>query len=282
MSVTIDSAGWIKEAIGIYYPSHTFGPFLPGQPQWIVLHGTASGIGSTARSIATDWGNTPPGPNAVSVHILIDKDGTVVQGLSLLDTAWGNSGADNSPRAPYLPGDNLNRYTISIEHVKYAPNDIDVISPAQAATSFSVIKAICEKYGIVKNVVTIRDTSNGGIIRHADCDAANRSHCPGPYPFADLQNFLDGGSMNHFIGPHANDTRVHLWNSFNVGIGHMPPRQGTGIFEWWVSQLNQGNNPGPPTGDEYDLPLGDGTIVKAQNFSGGPTVAWINESAVVL
>lgn len=279
MSVTIDDQGWIKEAIGIYYPSHTFGPFLPGQPQWIVLHGTASGAGSSARSIATDWSNTPPGPGAVSTHILIDKDGAYVQGLSLLNTAWGNSGTDNSPRAPYLPGGNLNKYTISIEHVKYDSDDGDMLTPGQQATSFAVIKAICEKYGIAKKVVTIKDVSNGGIIRHADCDAANRSHCPGPYPFADLQHFLDGDNMNHFIGTHANDSRVQLWEAFSRAEGKTPPRQGTGIFNSWIDCLNRDICPGSPCGNEFSLTLGDGRVVMAQIFTGAMCM-WVDNVPV--
>ncbi len=288
-SITIDDQGWIKEATGIYYPSHTFGPFAPGRPKWIVIHATASGPGSTAQGIARDWANTPPtASNAVSVHCLIGKDASdgLVQGLSCLNAAWGNSGASDSPRKSYLPPvpNNLNFFTLSVEHVKYDMQaNSDPLTDYQKTTSFALVDAWCTRYGIPREVTSIGDPSQGGIISHADCDGKYREFCPGDYPWQELSDYLNGGvSMdNHFIGTHANDTRVQLWRSFSQGIGRPAPREGTGLFNDWVNALNIGENRGSPYGPEYPLTLGNGTVVMAQSFPAG-IWAWINATAIKL
>ncbi len=84
--------------------------------------------------------------------------------------------------------------------------------------------------------------------------------------------------MEAFIGEHANDTRVQLWESFALSMGHIPPRQGTGFFNDWVGQLNKGINKGSPFGPEYKLTLASGRVVAAQNFPGG-TVVWDDTSS---
>lgn len=274
MSVTIDNQGWIAEAIGIYWPMGTFGPFASGQPQWIVLHGTAWPNG-TAQLIGNTWASqSANGTLNACVHIIIDKDGSYVQGMSLLNTTWGNSGVPGSPRASYLPSDNLNFYTISIEHCKYdAQYNSDELTPAQRATSFAVIKAICEKYNIPKQVVTVGDPSGGGIIRHKDCDGANRPYCPGPYPFADLQNFLNGGPEMF-----SNQLCIAVWNSYFLSIGKTPPPRDTGIFNDWRAQWINGYYKGCCLTPEYNVPLPNGDPGVAQNYAGG-TCVWDKQTS---
>ena len=79
--------------------------------------------------------------------------------------------------------------------------------------------------------------------------------------------------MDAFIGDHANDTRVQLWESFSIAMGKTPPRQGTGFFGDWIDKLNKGINKGSPLGPEFQLTLANGRVVAAQNFPGG-TVIW--------
>ena len=266
MSVTISADGWIAEAIGIYYEADSFGPFAKGQPKWLVLHGTAWPNG-TAVGIATSWADeVAAGQLGASTHIIIDKDGTYTQGITLANTAAGNSGAADSPRASYLPTDNLNMYTISVEHCKYATDDSDILTPEQVVTSFALCKAICEFCNIPKSVVTIQDVSQGGIIRHADCDAKYRSHCPGPYPFADLQNFLNGGPM------FSNAACVQVWETYspNKGLGKT---RTTGIFNEWRQQWIAGHYKGAPSSGEYPFAFPDGSVGVAQNF-GSNTCTW--------
>jgi N-acetylmuramoyl-L-alanine amidase len=283
MSVTIDNQGWIAEAIGIYYPNLTFGTFPAGQPKWIVLHGTASGPGSSAQAIANTWAvASANGTGNASTHILINKDGTSVQGLSLHVTAWGNCCLTDNPNngaqyARFLPRGNQNYNTISIEHVKYdMQQNSDELTPAQRATSFAVVKAICEEYDIPKQVITVGDPSHGGIIRHRDIDALNRFYCPGPYPFADLQNFLNGGPEMF-----SNDLCIAVWNSYFLSIGKTPPPRDTGIFDDWRSQWMNGQYKGCCLSAEYSVPLPNGDPGVAQNYAGG-TCVWNKKTNIAI
>jgi N-acetylmuramoyl-L-alanine amidase len=276
MSVTLDNQGWFAEANGIYYPNLTFGPFSAGEPRWIVLHGTACNQ-CLAVDIGHDWAALSfNGKGQASTHLIIDKDGTFVQGLSCLQTAWGNSGASDSTRAEYLPTTNLNFVTISIEHCKYdAQLNSDLLTLPQQVTSFAVVEALCNKYNIPKNVVTIDDVSNGGIIRHRDCDNKYRWNCPGPYPFQDLANFLRRKDV------FSDALCIIVWDSFFNTMGHntilaIPPRD-TGIFNEWRSQWIAGNFKGACLGWEYATILPNGHKGVGQNFGGG-TCLWDSDA----
>jgi hypothetical protein len=274
MSVTIDDQGWIAEAIGIYYGADSFGPFAAGQPQWVVIHGTAwpyngsiTPAGGTAVMIARSWAaQVAAGSLGASTHIIVDKDGSYTQGITLLNTAAGNSGAPDSVREPYLPSGNLNMYTISIEHCKYNVNDLDILTPQQVDTSFALCKAICEKYGIPKQVWSVGDVRQGGIIPHSACDWKYRSGCPGPYPWADLQNYLNGGPAMF-----SNDGCVAVWQSKYTGFVGNGASRLTGIFDMFRSEWIAGRFRGAPDGPEYDFPTTWG-LGKAQNF--GSNTAW--------
>jgi N-acetylmuramoyl-L-alanine amidase CwlA len=262
MTVTIDSNGWIKEAQGIYYPNLTFGLFGGGQPKWIVLHGTACNQ-CTAQDIAQSWASQSfNGTGDASTHLIIDKNGSYVQGLSLLYTAWGNSGASDSARANFLPATNLNYFTLSIEHCKYdAQANSDILTPEQTFTSFTVIDAICRKYNIQRNVVTIDDCSAGGIIRHRDCDLKYRAFCPGPYPFNDLHNYLRRIPM----GPGFNTMVVSIWKTY---------RRDTGLFNEWRNQLLAGNYKGAPSSNEYNTVDPDSNVATVAQDYGSNTCLW--------
>ena len=193
--ITIDKDGWIKEAIGIYYPNRSWGAFIQ-KPRQIVLHGTAT-ANATAQDIANNWANTD---GDASAHIIINKDGSFVQGLSLNATAWANCCLTDNPNtgalwARQLPLGNQNYWSIAIEHCKYDPNyNSDVLTPEQQVTSFALVKAICEYHGIPKQVIGIGDISNGGIIGHCNIDQLNRTYCPGPYSWQALSDYLQGGA----------------------------------------------------------------------------------------
>ena len=270
MSITIDDQGWIKEATGIYYGADSFGPFAPGQPKWLVLHGTAW-PGGTADIIANSWASeVARGQLGAATHCIIDKSGYITQGITLLNTGAGNSGAAGSGRAPYLPAGNLNFVTISVEHCKYdAVYNSDTLTPQQQDTSFAFIKACCDKYPTIKrNVVTIQDCSQGGIIRHYDCDQKNRPFCPGPYPLADLQNFLNGGPSMF-----SDQLCIQIWESNFKATGRGVPLRDRGIFDEWRAQWLAGHFKGAPLTDEYPVTLPSGKPSVAQNFAGG-TCVW--------
>jgi hypothetical protein len=270
MTVTIDQFGWAKEATGIYWGPDSFGPFVPGVPLWIVLHGTAW-PGGTATIIGNEWAAvTNAGRVGAATHAIIDKDGSWVQGITFKDTAAGNSGAFDSPRAAYLPQGNLNLCTVSIEHCKYdASFNSDILTSAQQTTSFELVNALCEFLSIPKKVVTIEDVSQGGIIRHYDCDQKNRPYCPGPYPFQQLQDYLNGGTPMF-----TNAACVDVWNS--TGMGSDDATRTTGLFSYWRDQwANHKNFLGAPSTHEYPYTLIDGTKSVARNF-GSNTVVWNN------
>jgi hypothetical protein len=60
------------------------------------------------------------------------------------------------------------------------------LTDAQKASSFQLIKHICERHGIPKR----KADATGGITGHASIDPVNRSRCPGPYPWDDLFVYL--------------------------------------------------------------------------------------------
>lgn len=192
-TITIDSDGWIKEAIGIYYPGRSWGAFTD-KPRQIVMHGTAT-PGATAQDIANNWASTA---GDASAHIIINKDGSFVQGLSLNWTAWANCCLTDNPNTGgmwdrRLKVGNQNRWAIAFEHCKNdAQQNSDILTPAQQATSFALTQAVCEYHDIPKEVIGYGDITNGGIIGHCNIDQLNRTYCPGPYPWQDLQNFLNG------------------------------------------------------------------------------------------
>lgn len=285
MSITIDDQGWIKEAIGIYWGPDSFGPFIKGQPKWIVIHSTAWTNG-TAEIIGQSWADqTAAGTLGASSHIIIDKDGTYVQGITLLNTASANCCLTDNPNtggkyARYLPitswnnGGNQNFNTISIEHCKYdSQENSDILTPQQQATSFAVIKAICEKYGIPKKVITLDDCSKGGIIRHRDIDALNRWFCPGPYPWQELKDFLNQEEKTVTVD-FSNESCVDTWEigaqlvqkNFDVTLVRDDPP-----FNSWRDEWISGRYRGIPVSPSYPY-IYEGKACYAREFTGGKQV----------
>lgn len=168
------------------------------RPRYLILHGTAGG--SSAEAIAAWFANPESG---VSAHYVIDQAGDVICCVQEGDTAWANGVITGEPATlPFrTAGDGVHRdawwsdavnpnyLTISIEHVKPHDDNSDQITAAQQAASFALIKVLCDQWGIPKRFAD----SAGGITGHFSIDPLNRSHCPGPYPWSDLWNFLAGG-----------------------------------------------------------------------------------------
>lgn len=175
-------------------------PGRQGQtPRWIILHGTAGG--SSAVNVA-NWFANPE--SKVASHYVIDSNETI-QCVDEAAAAWANGVISGSPAilgfrtagdgihrdSWWMPGINPNYLTISIEHVKPSQDNSDELTATQANASFALIDAICDRWGIPKRFAD----SNGGITGHFSMDPVNRSHCPGPYPWAQLWQYLRGGNM---------------------------------------------------------------------------------------
>ncbi len=281
MTVTIDTDGWIREAMGIHFTHRSWGAFQQ-KPRQIVLHGTAWPAG-TAQIIATEWATST---GDASAHIIINKDGSYVQGISLNWTAWANCCLTDSPYTGakwdrrLLEG-NQNHWSIAIEHCKDDKDrNSDVLTPEQQATSFELVKAICDYHSIPKKVIEYSDISQGGIIRHKDIDAENRPYCPGPYPLGELQQYLGEGTMPDTF----NQMIIELWNSmtdyFKAQNAPLPPRD-TAIFNSWRQELISGHFRGLPLTGEYNTVDQQGEQIVAQNYSGG-VCRWYPKSGVVV
>jgi len=178
-----DSQGWLDDAIQIDYSAKS----MSRQGNKIThtcLHGTAGG--TSAQGIANYFATSDV---QASAHFIIDQQGVIAQGISVLMAAWGN-GIITAGHASFIREDiNPNMYTVSIEHCKIHDDNSDALTPIQAQKSFELNACLCDTYGIPKRAGDI----NGGIISHADIDPINRARCPGPYPWNDLFDYLNNG-----------------------------------------------------------------------------------------
>jgi len=153
------------------------------KPKWLIIHGTAGG--SSAQSIAQYFQGA-----GVSSHYVIGTDGQIVQCNNESDGAWTN-GAVAPGHDPWWSETNTpnpNNVTISIEHCKPDTTNAIAITPAQQASSFWLIKDICQRNSIPMRLAD----ASGGITGHYSLDPVNRSRCPGTYPWAELWAYLKG------------------------------------------------------------------------------------------
>lgn len=152
---------------------------------WVVVHKTASG--GTAQDIARFFANDPA---MASTHYVVGQDGTIVQCVQEKDGAGGNC-CEKGNFASFLPvGQNLNTWTVSIEHVDPASDNSTPLTPAQKAASFKLIRDICQRH----NIPMRRGDASGGIIGHSDIDPVDRALCPNNYPWQELFDYLKGNT----------------------------------------------------------------------------------------
>src|SRR5207247_8964416 len=71
-------------------PFHSNGYPGFGKPKWIIIHGTASGIGYPAQATGRDFQKS-----GNSVHFIVGYDGAVVQCVDLSNAAWGKDRKSN-------------------------------------------------------------------------------------------------------------------------------------------------------------------------------------------
>lgn len=143
----------------------------------------------------------------VSAHFGIGKDGTIVQYVSIDDTAYAvGLGVQNGQwmtpgpvetRRPVTPRwaniirfDNPNLYTISIEH-EGQPDDR--WTPQMRASNLRLLKWIAAQIG-----PGFRYTPQHTLIAHGDINPLDRPFCPGPHvdfnALADAANENDDGN----------------------------------------------------------------------------------------
>lgn len=83
---------------------YTSGAFAKGEPKFLVIHFT---YGGTGRSSA-EWFRSPENPGS-SAHLVIDRDGSIIQCVSLSTVAW------HAGKSSWRGIDGLNRHSIGIE-----------------------------------------------------------------------------------------------------------------------------------------------------------------------
>jgi len=157
---------------------------LSGAQLSIVIHKTG---GTPNLQALASYFQT--GAGGASTHFGIDLDGQVGQFVWLKDGAGGNCCVEQGYDQYWTPFiskyGNLNRCTISIEHVDPSLTNSTTPPPAQINASFALVKWLVERYNIPINHIKT----------HASIDPVSRARCPGNYPMAELLTFLNGGSM---------------------------------------------------------------------------------------
>lgn len=209
-----DQNGWLDMAVEVDVLENTFDR-AGYKPKFIVLHGTAGGTDAVA--IANYMKSTVGSNNPVSTHFVIGRDGTIAQCVPISLAAFGNGIIEQGHASYILDNVNPNLYTISIEHAKPSTDNSDVLTSAQATSSFQLLECLCDTYGIPKQ----SGDANGGIIRHADIEPINRARCPGPYPYPDLWAFFRNGGSNMGVpnGWKDNGTILTAPNGVDVVLG---------------------------------------------------------------
>lgn len=159
-------------------------------PKWVVIHKTAGmhTIEDLAHWFAID-------PARASTHYGVGLDGRVGQFVLEQDGAGGNCCTEPG-HAAFLPTAdgslvNLNWFTISIEHLDPATDNSTPCTPEQIQASFALILDICKRHNIPMRL----GDAQGGVIFHHDIAPQSRARCPGNYPYAELQAFLQRESQ---------------------------------------------------------------------------------------
>ena len=232
--------------------------------KYLILHGTAGG--TSAEEVANYFAN--PATEA-SAHIVIGTDGTPVQCVKFEDAAWANGYPINGAKHDAFwdkwinAGINLNLISIAIEHCKPHNDNSDQLTPAQQATSFQLVKQLCEQFNIPKRWAD----ENGGITGHYSIDGNSRARCPGPYPWDDLFNYLKGPQLMQPTAAQLKEAQ-DCWNSFFNTIKQPAPQTGTGIYNSWLSDwINNVKMYGPPITYEYASNDWNGAPITVQEFA---------------
>src|SRR5260221_7885777 len=166
--------------------------FIGSQPgSALVIHKTASG--TSAEAVANFFINDPA---RASSHFIIGQDGEIVQCVHLVNGAGANCCVETGYN-PYWNTllqqfGNLNRCTISIEHVDSASDNSTPLTAAQQASSFKLVKWLVDQYGF--NITPDGHGQMVDIKGHNTIDQINRARCPGNYPWSELQTYLQGGT----------------------------------------------------------------------------------------
>ena len=254
-------------------------------PKWLIIHSTAGG--STAEAIAS-WFQNPDAQAAA--NYVIGRDGTVIQCVRESDAPWANgiisgpsgvSGDGIHHDSWWDSGINPNLLTISIEHVKPSSDNSDSLTEPQRASSFALIKHICQRNGIPMRQADV----SGGITGHYSMDPVSRSRCPGPYPWDALWSYLQGGTMGVPQGWKDDGKTLTAPNGYSITDGF---RGWVLAHSWDANNLPLMNAAALDPVEQGNPSLGGGTVqpfrlcVLAWTQAKGVYVMWIGQEYVAL
>jgi hypothetical protein len=202
--------------------------------------------------------------NGSSVHFLIREEngqGVVYQFMPVTWAAWGNG--TWSEANPYMPAwvrallpalrdgkDNINDYTVSIEHERKWPFTTTLPESMKAAT-IALQEWLCREY---PSIVVDRDH----IIGHYQVDNIRRPNCPGGpggalFPFEDIISAIK--AQTGPPAPSPNPDGSVFFPQTGHSVGH-------GFLTYW--QEHQGM--GLPLTEEFPQTLEDGNAYTVQLF----------------
>jgi len=186
--VTLAAVHGQREPGAIWIPSPHYGTRGAFAAKWLIIHSTAGG--SSAEAIG-EWFQNPA--SQAATHYVIGQDGTVVQCVDEGQSAWGNGRVEGGADSWWAASNpSPNQVTISIEHVKPSSDNSDLITPAQMAASVTLVRNIISRHPGIRMAY---GTNDGGIIGHFSMSPQSRERCPGPYPWEQLFNELNGAGQ---------------------------------------------------------------------------------------
>jgi|GEM_PF-1853907 len=160
----------------------------------VVLH-----IAQGAFAGSLDWlRNENSNPNS-SAHFIVAKDGRIAQLVSVHNWAWANGLCWQKNHwltrrctrivqpgwVDIQPGENPNKYTISIEHEGFTG---EALTPAMEAATVRLLRWIREVFNITY-------VPGRTLIGHRDIDPLDRAYCPGSaFDFARLAQEANRGA----------------------------------------------------------------------------------------
>lgn len=157
-----------------------------------------------------------------SAHFFVNRDGSVKQYVSVMDSAWANGlsplgggkwespeGSTVVPKWAWIrPNVNPNHYTVSMEH---QGNAADVWTAAEFESTVNIMKWLAPIKGVLWWV------PGQNVIGHCDISPVDRPNCPGPH--CDLRALALAANARRMIVtadipvyevPAVNPTRVAL------------------------------------------------------------------------
>lgn len=228
---------------------------VPKEDVTIVLHKTANNGPANAQTIANYFHNDNAGHK--SVHFVVGLQGEVVQVVHLKDGAGGNCCLEPGHDAYWdrllQKYGNLNRCTISIEHVDETVDNSQPMTALQLGSSYQLISWLCQKYGIGPSQVK----------GHNSLDPIDRARCPGPtYPMTQLLQSLaqEGKPMPN---EHQLKQMQDVWNAVLPGLD-----MSTRIGKLWQTNFLS-INPGPPLCKPFQTVNWNGGAITYQQFGNG-------------